>query len=68
MKMYRDDVDNHPNNSFDEYSTRDEPRKESFHQNYGFDERDDPPEEEEVERGYVDDPDDVLDELNYRRR
>ena len=38
----------------------------SFYDRYGFDERDGPPEEdEEVERGYVDDPDEPSDELNY---
>lgn len=68
MKMYRDESDKNPNDSFDEYSTRDEPRKESFQQKIGYDERDGPPEEEEEKRGYVDDPDEVLDELNYRRR
>jgi hypothetical protein len=55
--------------NFDEYSTRDEPQQKSFYDRYGFDERDGPPEGEEEERGYQDDPDDIpLDELNYRRR
>jgi hypothetical protein len=55
--------------SFDEWTARDEPTVKSFHEKYGFDERDGPPEEEEEERGYQDDPDDVpLEELNYRQR
>lgn len=50
-----------------EYSTRDQPVQPSFYDRYGYDERDGPPEEEEEERGYVDDPEEPLDELNYRR-
>ena len=49
MKMYRDEADNHPKDSFDEYSTRDQPAQPSFYQKYGYDERDGPPEEEEDE-------------------
>ena len=45
----------------DEYSSRDQPVQPSFHDSYGFDERDGPPEEDEQSR-YVDDPDESLDE------
>lgn len=48
-----DDEDNR-----DEHSTRDQPEQKSFRDRYGFDERDGPPDEEEEERGYVDDPED----------
>lgn len=49
MRIYRDEADNNPKDSFDEYSTRDEPRQKSFDQKYGFDERDGPPEQEDDE-------------------
>ena len=55
-------------NNMDEYTTRDEPTQPSFFEKYGFDERDGPPEGEEEERGYTDDPSLPLDELDCRRR
>ena len=58
MKMYKDDTDENEEDTFDEYTTRDEPVVKSFYDRYGYDERDGPPEQEE-ERGYRDDP------LNY---
>ena len=58
MRTYRDDPDEIEEDTFDEYSTRDEPLQKSFYEKYGFDERDGPPEDEEGEdRGYRDDPD-----------
>ena len=69
MKTYQDDPDEIDEDMFDDYTTHNEPRQKSFHELYGFDERDGPPEEEEDEkRGYEHDPDEPLDELNYRRR
>ncbi len=49
MKMYRDEADKNSKDSFDEYSTRDNPRQKSFYERYGFDERDGPPEEDDEE-------------------
>jgi hypothetical protein len=48
----------------DEYSTHDQPAQPSFQDRYGYDERDGPPEEQEEERGYVNGPDEPLDERN----
>ena len=49
-------------------TAEEEPVEKSFNERHGFDERDDPPEEEEKNCGYRDDPDKSLDELDYRRR
>ena len=67
MKMYKDDTDENEEDSFDESTTRDHPVVKSFYDRYGYDERDGPPEEEEEESGYVDDPSEPLDELNNLR-
>jgi hypothetical protein len=57
MKMYKDEPDEIEEDTFDEYTTRDQPVVNSFYDRHGYDERDGPPEREE-ERGYVDDPSD----------
>ncbi len=68
MNTYQDDPDKNNEDTFDEYSIHDQPQQKSFHQKYGYDERDGPPEKEEEEHGYVDDPDDgPLNELDYWR-
>ena len=47
MKMYRDETDKNPKDSFDEYSIRDQPAQPSFYECYGFNEWDGPSEEDE---------------------
>lgn len=49
MKMYKADTDEKQKDTFDEYTTRDQPVAKSFYEKFGFDERDGPPEEEEDE-------------------
>ena len=50
-----------------EMEHRNQPVAKSFYQKYGYYVRDGPPEEEEEERGYVDDPDEPFDMSIYRR-
>ena len=47
MNLYQDDPEENHEDTFDEYTTRDEPAQPSFYDRYGHDERDGPPEEEE---------------------
>ena len=60
MRTCEDEADENSKDTFDGYSTCDQPRQKSFYDRYGFDERDGPPEEDEKkkESGYMDDPPD----------